>query len=284
MALYLALGVIFALRLWESGSGSDAALAGLCIGLAAWTKNNALVAILSLIVWFAWVLLQRRASWRELLLGLIACAAVSAPWYLRNLAEVGALLPDTAWVDQARRTPGSLLTFVTAPGSFGVPGWAMLAGIGWAVWQIRPITRQKLLKINGRQEWRPYNGAVGTPFLASATDDEDTTNTGHYSLAFLLWIVPFFAAWWLLASYETRFLVSLLPLTCALGGEACVAGWSRLPQEARRIAAPTLAVVALSLTLYSAYFVVEYKDELLRNPLMTHEQKMGIVDERRFNR
>jgi 4-amino-4-deoxy-L-arabinose transferase-like glycosyltransferase len=286
MALYLALGVVFALRLWERGAWVDAMLAGLCIGLATWTKNNALVAVLSLMLWFAWLLLYRRASWRALLVGLSACAAVGAPWYLRNVVEVGALFPDTAWVDQARRTLENLFVFITAPGSFGVSGWAMLPGVGWAVWQSWAVLRQTLLGMGGRAVARPYHRDGRTRNGASAPHDVSSEGNpiGHGSLAILLWIIPFFAAWWLLASYETRFLASILPLTCALGAAACVAGWQRLPPDARRIATPTLAAVALGLTLYSAYFIVEYKDDILRNPLMSHEQKMAVVDERRLNR
>ncbi len=248
MALYLTLAVIFALRLWESGSLMDAALLGVSVGLAAWTKNTALIAVPSLVVWLTWVLVHKRGSWRTALVALAACALVSMPWYVRNLIEVGSLLPDTAWVDQARRTLDSLLIFITLPSNFGVPGWAMLVGAAWAIWQLRkPVAAYR---------W----------------------------LAILIWAAPFFAAWWLFASYDPRFLASILPLHAALGAAACLRGWALLPPTAQRIAAPTLAVVALGLAIYSAYFIVEYKDDILRDPLMSHEAKMAIVEARRNNR
>jgi 4-amino-4-deoxy-L-arabinose transferase-like glycosyltransferase len=265
MAFLLALGVLFAIRLSERGAAMDAALAGVCIGLATWTKNSALLAVPPLVVWFGWVLLRKRASWRALLLGLALCALVGAPWYLRNLLVVGDLLPDTAWVDQARRTLDSLLIFVTLPDNFGVPGWAMLAGIAWAVWGVATSV------VAWRK--RTTNGA-------SALNADET----HAPLALLLWIVPFFSAWWWFASYDPRFLASLVPLTCALGGATCWRVWSWLPDDVRRIAAPTLAVVAIALALLSAYTIVEYKDDILRNPLMTHEEKMALVDARRNGR
>lgn len=248
MALYLTLSIVFALRLWEHGSSSDAAAAGVFIGLAAWTKNTALVAIPALMCWFAWVLMHRRAGWRAVLTGLALCALAGAPWYIRNLTQAGALLPDTAWVDQARRTLESLFIFVTLPDNFGITGWALLLGSGWAVWQVR----------------------------------QPVHSPGAFIL--MLFSFPFFAAWWALASYDPRFLVSLLPILCPLGAAACVRLWSVLPFDARRSATPALVAVAIALTCYNSFFIVEYKDEILRNPLMSHEAKMQIVEARRNNR
>ena len=146
-----------------------------------------------------WVFVRHRVSLRGAAISLLACTTVAAPWYIRNLIGAGFLLPDTAWVDQAQRTLGSLLVFITLPQDYGVSGWAILAGLVWGLWQTR----------------RP----------SSATS----------KITLLVWFVPFFAAWWLLASYDPRFLLSSLPLACALSGAALAAAGRacRVPHNAR---------------------------------------------------
>ena len=107
----------------------DAALAGVLIGLAAWTKNAALIGIVLLALWLGWCWLNKRIGWREVALSLGLCALVAAPWYIRNLIGAGFLIPATAWTDQAQRTLESAFVLITHPENFGAPGWLMLAGV-----------------------------------------------------------------------------------------------------------------------------------------------------------
>ena len=66
MAFFYTLAAIFALRLYDDHSASllDAALAGALIGLAAWTKNAALIGIVLLALWLVWCWINRRIGWR----------------------------------------------------------------------------------------------------------------------------------------------------------------------------------------------------------------------------
>ena len=129
MAFFYTLAAIFALRLSETPlrAGTqqmiDALLAGIMIGLAAWTKNAALLGVPILALWLLWCWRKRWIGWRTVATSLIACAAVAAPWYIRNLIGAGFIIPATAWTDQAQRTLENGLIFITRPGNFGLPGW-----------------------------------------------------------------------------------------------------------------------------------------------------------------
>ncbi len=132
-AFYIALAAVFLLRLWDERRVSDAVLAGVMLGLAAWTKNAALVLIPLMGVGLAWAWLRGRIALAHGLIALAACALVAAPWYIRNLAGAGFILPDTAWTDQAQRTVSRALLFILQLNDYGVTGWLMVAGAIWAL-------------------------------------------------------------------------------------------------------------------------------------------------------
>jgi 4-amino-4-deoxy-L-arabinose transferase-like glycosyltransferase len=245
MGFYYALSAVFALRLWQGGATVDSLLAGVCMGLAAWTKNSALIGVGALGIWLLWAWGKRRIGWQQIAICAAAVAAVAAPWYVRNLTDAGFILPNTAWVDQAQPTLTNLLIFVTLPDNYGVGGVLLLAGIVWGIWR-----------------------AVQRP--------RDTAG----EVVIILWFVPFFAAWWLLASYDPRFLVSVLPLAAALAGCVSVALWRRLGARVRRPLRFVLLVIAVVLTAITIWQGVEFKDELLRNPLMSDAEKQAVVTER----
>jgi 4-amino-4-deoxy-L-arabinose transferase-like glycosyltransferase len=239
MAFLYTLAALFALRLWETGTARDAVLAGVLVGLAAWTKNAALMIGVPLVAaWLAWCVLRKRAGWRAAALGLAACAAVAAPWYVRNALGAGFLIPATAWTDQAQRTLENAFVFVTHPENFGAPGWALLFGLGAALLQARRDAGARLL---------------------------------------LLLSLPFFAAWWLMVSYDPRFLLLFLPILCVLAGDLLARLWTRLGaawQPRYRIALALLTLLLAALVLRSS---VEYKGAVLRAPLMGDPDKRAIV-------
>lgn len=132
-AFYITLAAVFLIRLSDERRITDAALAGIMLGLAAWTKNAALVLIPLIGVWLMWAWLRRRIAFRHALIALATCELIAAPWYIRNLAGAGFIVPDTAWTDQAQRTLHRALLFILQPQDYGVTGWLMAAGIVWAV-------------------------------------------------------------------------------------------------------------------------------------------------------
>ena len=242
MAFFYTLGALFALRTWRDGRLTDAALAGMLVGLAAWTKNAGLICVSLLAAWLAWCWLRGRIGWRQAAISLCACAAVAAPWYVRNLSGAGFIIPATAWTDQAQRTLTSLFALVTRPENFGIPGWLIVASIALS---IAGVFRRKL----------------NAPGL----------------LLILLWTLPFFTAWWLFVSYDPRFLLLFLPPLCALAGVWVARLWDRVPLTWQPTLAIGLAALAFVLALQIAYFSIDYKDDILRDPLMGDAQKRIVV-------
>jgi hypothetical protein len=97
------------------------------------------------------------------------------------------------------------------------------------------------------------------------------------SILLLLWTIPFFAAWWLFASYDPRFLLLFLPVLCVMAGVWIANFYGALPVNwQKRILLP-LSSLALLLALWAAWNSVEFKREILRDPLMDHQAKHEIV-------
>ncbi len=122
MAFFYALAAVFAARLRTSRHWRDALLAGAMMGLAAWTKNAALLGVLFLALWLLWI----RLNWKLIFLALGTCALIAAPWYLRNLIEAGLILPPTAWTDQSQHTLSSLLVLLNHPQDYALSGFCDL--------------------------------------------------------------------------------------------------------------------------------------------------------------
>lgn len=257
MAFLYTLSATFAWRLWRDGRPLDALLAGVTMGLAAWTKNAALLGMVFLAAWLAYGWFKRRFGWRLALLALAACAIIAAPWYARNWLKARLIVPPTAWVEQAEPSLANLLIFIMLPDNFALTGWLIVGGVVNAVLNV--ITR------------------VGT--RRAASQDQDYLARSHLFL--LLWTLPFFVVWWLLVSYDPRFLLLFLPLLAVLAGNWLSGLWDKLPRVWQRRALVPLVVILVLLALYNARIAVDYKREILRNPLMGDAEKRAIVlDER----
>ncbi len=240
MAFFYGLTALFCARLWDRGAAVDSLLAGVSLGLAAWTKNAALTGVPLLAIWLVWAWVRGRVSFVTALASLAVCALVAAPWYVRNLIGAGFIMPDTAWTDQAQRTVANLIPFISQPQNFSIQGWVVTAGILWAA----------------ARALRP-GGAV------------------HALL--LWWSLPFLAVWWAFASYDPRFLLLFLPPLCALGGAVLAQAWTAVPPLWRPQLARGAAALALVLTLLAAFRAIEFKGELLRDPFMSHADKIALV-------
>lgn len=248
MAFTYTLSALFALRFWRSGRLVDAALAGVMLGFACFTKNAGLIGVPLLAAWLlgATIWSQRRnnISLRSRVLAstvsLGLCALIAAPWYLRNLSGAGFLIPATAWTDQAERSLRTLLIFITLPDNFLVSGWLALAGIGFVGWRLI----------------RPEADRAG--------------------LALILWFtLPFFAAWWVFVSYDPRFLLLFYPILCV--GAAALVDFSLTRFRLPRLAQMALAVGVVVIACYCLWIAVEFKGDIVRNPLMSNEEKIALV-------
>lgn len=243
-AFYMALATLFAWRWWTGQGRSTAVTCGLACGLALWTKNSVITlgatAVLLPLAW-AWTGRARQGEGRrwpaDLVLAVIAGVAVAGPWYLRNLMVFGFVLPPTAWTDQARPGLASLLVGLVPEHGFGVLGW--LSVVLAAVVVLR-VARDR--SAAGAQA-----ALVGTV------------------------CGPFFLAWWWFASYDPRFLVTIVPVVAAYGG-AVVDGWlirAWAGQSWWRRPAAAIAILAVAVswgvTLRRA---LEHKRLVLRAPWM----------------
>lgn len=239
MAFYYTLAAIFAWRLRQRANSRDAVLTGLMAGLAALTKNAGLIGIGLLIAWLVLMSVMRRITLKHLLLASGVALLIPAPWYIRNIVEAGLIFPPTAWTDQAQHTLGNLLIFIGRPENFLVTGWLICLGV--------LVMAYDLLKDKMR----------------------DLT-----SLLFTL-TIPFFAIWWWLVSYDPRFLLLFLPLLCVMAAVAAERVWLWFPWRDRLKPFVLLALVVLS--VYMVWISVDYKEAILRNPLMGDASKRAIV-------
>jgi hypothetical protein len=216
------------------------------IGLAAWTKNAALIGMGLWGMWLLWGLLKRRIGWRHLTLAMVISGLIAVPWYVRTWLDAGLIIPPTLWIDRATQTIDTLFVLVTHLQTYSLSGPLILLSVITAL--IEVIRRKQ-----------------NAPEL----------------LPLLWWTVPFYAAWWLFASYDPRFILLFLPLLCVLAGMQTINLWEMMPADWQHRLLIPLAIVALALALVAMWNTVEYKDNILRNPFMSaEERRMTAIRER----
>ena len=215
----------YALDIWrERFEPAWALLSGVLAGLALWTKQAgfAVLPIMGLLVltqvMHRWTHAKRKEARRALghgVLVMTAAFAVGGWWYLRNAFYDGwaGAIPDAGLYHllTAPRRPLQLIPFV---GNFVDFGWLTaplyIAGLGWAAIALRK------------------------PVVRRA----------------LLWCWPYTIIWWWRFSFDSRFLLAVLPFYAVLAGAAATAGWRHMetaaPSRRRQFicAAAVLSVAA----------------------------------------
>jgi 4-amino-4-deoxy-L-arabinose transferase-like glycosyltransferase len=265
-AFFVTLTVLFAWWYERHGTARDALLLGMMAGLAAWTKNSALALIASVAVWIGYIWWREKglategtehtekdntknASSRLRLIALvgIGAAITAGPWYVRNVIVFGRIVPNTVWTDQARHTAANLVPFVTD--HFFLPGIVITIGIALAL--VEALRR--------------------------------TPDTRDQAALLLIGVIPFSVAWWWAASYETRFLLAVLPLFAVMGAHAVTRAAHLIQSVTRRrdalpyalqIAAVLILVV---LALPAARKAVSFKSDIAHHPLMGDVQRHRVA-------
>lgn len=260
VGFYFALSALFANRWRSSRAWQDAALTGTAAGLAMWTKNDALTLLVTLPLVTTLLFTnkveedgQRATIIRHAAIAAGTSLAVAGPWYLRNALVFGEVIPPTAWVARAQPTFDTPLAFIKSGNQFGAPGWlffsAMLYGVACsAVEKHRP-----------RSDW----------------------------ILLLFFIAPYFAAWWLLASYDVRFLVTLVPLLGAAASMMVDDGLNLASAHLSRLVKPwaVLSAALLILAMFPAAILktVDAKGAILHDPWMSdtakHRLRLGGIYE-----
>ncbi|MBZ0282100.1 MAG: glycosyltransferase family 39 protein [Anaerolineae bacterium] len=252
MAFYYTMAAIFLWRLWEDDTTIDAVLAGGALGFAAWTKNAALMGIVFAGLWLGYGWLKGQIRVKQIGLVVLVCGLISAPWYIRNYLEARLIVPPTAWTEQAERTLNNLMVFITQPENFGVTGWLVTIGIVGGIY------------------------ATLTPHLYRQQNKQyHTSEQGHVLLLALS--LPFFGVWWLLVSYDPRFLLLFLPLLVVLGSGITLRIWAHIPTKIREIGRWVMTIGAVIMAVYIVWISVEFKDEIIRDPFMGDADKRAIV-------
>jgi hypothetical protein len=256
-ALYVGLTALFAWRWWTSGDSRALVLCGVSAGLACWTKNSALTllpSLAALVVARHWPGVtgvpsaDRHSVWRSLVTLGGPVLLTAGPWYARNLLVFGFIVPPTAFVDRAQHTTGSLAIMLRADQHFGMPGWLFTVAL--------------------------VHGLVAM-----------FRSTGSRSRWFLLLVValPFLSAWWWFASYDARFLMTILPVLAVMAAlmlddltEALRENASPPLIRAAMMAATAVTVIAIPVALRKT---VEHKRVLLQNPFLDdagrHRVRLG---------
>jgi hypothetical protein len=184
----------------------------------------------------------------RLLLVAAGFALTAGPWYVRNAILFGRIVPKTVWTDQAQRTAANLVPFVTDFDHFFLPGIVITAGIALAL--LEALRRQ------------------------SGTRDQ--------AALLLIGVIPFAAAWWWAASYETRFLLAVLPLFAVMGAHAVMRAAQAIPTIGRGVLqyAPAfqivLVLILFVLALPAARKAVSFKSDIAHDPLMGDVQRHRV--------
>ena len=242
MAFYYTLAALFAWRLWTSNGLVDALVSGAAVGLGAWTKNAMLPAVAFWMTFMLLGLVRKRISIKAFLMAGMVCAIVAAPWYIRNLVEAHLLMPATVWSNQAGWNLSNILVFITHPENFGPTGWFII-------------------------------GSIGLGLIQLIRHPRDSDREGML----LLFTLPYFVFWWLLASYDRRFLLYFLPILAVLAAGYALKLWEHIPRHYHSSLGWLLTIITLGMTLYIVSISVDYKREILRDPFMNDAAKHEIV-------
>ncbi len=252
---FVVLAAVFAWRWWRGRRLADALLGGAAAGFALWTKNSTmtLLATAPMLVaawWWAERARPRQCPaaeadcaaagtpwrWSHLAAAAATAVAVAAPFYVRNLVVFGFAVPATAWSERARHDLAGLVDPLLPGRGFGLVGWLAAAAV--VVCLGRLVARR---------------GAAAADALLLSI------------------VVPYVGAWWWWASYDPRFLVTVLPLGAAFAGwqlDLAVVHIERTrPRRARWAAGLSVTCLLLG-TPMALRRAVEHKRALVADPLM----------------
>jgi hypothetical protein len=252
-SFYFTLTGLAAWRWLDSRTRQDALLTGIAAGLALWTKSSAiplLVTLACLILIASWRGRRTGPSgsttplrWDQAALMAGGLLATAGPWYARNVTLLGFFLPDTAWTEVAPHDLAAVLVMLRDWPEFQICGWLFVGALAYAG------ARSAVAGSSRAKGW----------------------------MVLLALVLPFLAAWWWLASYDIRFLVTVVPLLGVAAAsmiDEIVEGLAvRLSPGWGKWAAALLTLAMLPLALYKA---VDGKRSILRDPLMTDEEKHRV--------
>ena len=242
MALFTTLSAYFALRLWKKGEVNDAFLTGLHIGLATWVKNAGLVLYPIILLW---CILGFRFGKIKLLhfLFLVLTSIISGSiWYLWTFWQAGIVIPNTAWTDQAQHTVSSFFVFIFQWKNYSIVGWLVIFGIAIGIKEL-------------------FNSGLKKP----------------ENFILLVWFVPFWLVWWWFVSYDSRFILLILPLACVLGASSIMFIYGFIEIRFRNFFSAVVLICAAIWAIHGVFVSIQFKDEIISDPFKSKIEKISIV-------
>ena len=256
-SFYFTLVALFGWRWCREGATKDCLLTGVTAGLALWTKNSALTllatlpALVALRWWMGSVADSERPARpfrrREAALLFASALAVAAPWYVRNLALFGFLIPESIWAVWSHRLRHNSTTLLAMTDwrRWAAPGWLFTASLlfGW----IAVLRRGRYA-----EQWALL-------------------------LAFAL---PFYGAWWWKADYDPRLLMLTTPVLAVMAALMLesVAGAlkAHLSTVWRSALTAAIAVSLFAMAAFSLRQAVQHKPVIVRHPWSGDEEKHRV--------
>ncbi|PWT89696.1 MAG: hypothetical protein C5B54_08535 [Acidobacteria bacterium] len=250
-SFYFSLTALFAWQWWRDRGNKNAILTGMMTGFTMWTKNTTLVLPITIGLWIAANLRTSRIPWKQIGLFTIAILATAAPWYLRNLIVFHYLIPPQIWEFAAPRTQRT---------------FAMLLAMTW--------------------DWIAFGG-IGIIYTAAIAFSAIQFVRKRELESRALWgllltmVLPFYFAWWWLASYEVRFLVLIVPLLAVMAALMLEDALAVLMTNVSVAWVNRIGRIAICSVLILAPLsirkTVSYKGAILSRPFMDDSEKHRIV-------
>jgi len=244
-AFFYGMSAAFIARWLRSEHVRDAFLAGLMAGLAAWIKNSGLLIGMALVLWWLYILLTPKCrNIRHALWMALGVALVAVPWYAHTLQMAGVIIPPTGWTWLAQRTLTNFFPYLTDTRYLPI-GLLFTAGMWYTLLELL----------------RKRDGA---------------------SVLLSVFYFPFFAVWWLLVSYDIRFLMVLTSIVAVMAARSalvCVDWLVKRPisRSLIRAAQVALFIALIPLALLSVNAAVDFKTDLLRKPFLSLEERNQLA-------
>ncbi|PWT93978.1 MAG: hypothetical protein C5B54_00850, partial [Acidobacteria bacterium] len=247
-SFYFALTAVFAWYWSRDGGNRNAILTGIAAGLAMWTKNDALVLLVSLGIWIGLNLWTAKINGKQIALSAVAILLTAAPWYIRSVIVSHHIKPLGIWTWAVQHNFARLLIMTSTWKDFGLTGFLFTAAIILAAIQI-----------------------VRTADFQSRT---------VWGMLFIM-VIPFYGAWWWFANYDVRFLVMIVPLLAVMAGLMLDDLVIYLKNHASATWVTRANWIAICCVLVWAPLsirkAVNYKGTILTRPFLSDAEKHRVV-------
>ena len=255
VGVYHGLCFLFAFIWMQTGGQRWALIAGIMAGLALWTKQSALVLLPALGIVPLLRIRTGSSAMTETRNSLTVFGSVlliAGPWYLRSLIIAG---------------PGAV---IPAPGAYDAQY------INNSVYQLATF-------ISSTEEWGIWLGTsivFGLTLCSIHFWKPEVDNVSHKSIermsrSWLLaaFVIPYHIIWWQNFSYDTRYLLSSMPIYAAIAGHGIDWALNRIPYTFSRQTLITI-VLAIALVLSGSVGRLGAVYNLMIHPLQTDDEKL----------